>query len=239
MRHAPSAAPRARGVAAVARREEGIRIGAVPEQQLGHEHRFRRDLGQVEPREAEVEKQGPRLGADARRGERRIGVEHRRKPLALAGDDDGHGSRFAQRRLRGEQGHGLAPGFHVMACAADVMIGAGDGDEPREEFVVGAGRLRRGRTMHGGACSRQENVVAACWHPGAEVSIVPHHSRQDRPMLDWTSDLDRMDWAELSDGGDCSYICDIAVHPDHQGTELGRAFSARPGTAPGTTRRTA
>lgn len=89
-------------------------------------------------------------------------------------------------------------------------------------------------------------------------------------MLDWTTDLDRMDWAELSelyriaplgvkppehlarvfrhslyrwfvrdegrlvaagralaDGGDCAYICDIAVHPDHQGTGLGRAVTQR------------
>ena len=26
----------------------------------------------------------------------------------------------------------------------------------------------------------------------------------------------------LADGGDCSYICDIAVRPDHQGTGLGK-----------------
>ena len=26
----------------------------------------------------------------------------------------------------------------------------------------------------------------------------------------------------LADGVDCSYICDVAVHPDHQGTGLGR-----------------
>lgn len=25
----------------------------------------------------------------------------------------------------------------------------------------------------------------------------------------------------LSDGGDCSYICDVVIHPDHQGTGLG------------------
>lgn len=26
----------------------------------------------------------------------------------------------------------------------------------------------------------------------------------------------------LADGGDCSYLCDIAVHPSHQGTGLGK-----------------
>lgn len=26
----------------------------------------------------------------------------------------------------------------------------------------------------------------------------------------------------LADGGDCSYICDVAVHPSHQGTGLGK-----------------
>ena len=26
----------------------------------------------------------------------------------------------------------------------------------------------------------------------------------------------------LADGADCSYICDVAVHPDHQGQGLGR-----------------
>ena len=31
----------------------------------------------------------------------------------------------------------------------------------------------------------------------------------------------------LADGRDCSYICDIAVHPDHQGRGLGRAIVAR------------
>jgi ribosomal protein S18 acetylase RimI-like enzyme len=28
----------------------------------------------------------------------------------------------------------------------------------------------------------------------------------------------------LADGADCSYICDIAVHPSHQGTGLGKAI---------------
>ncbi|WP_096087789.1 GNAT family N-acetyltransferase [Agaribacterium haliotis] len=28
----------------------------------------------------------------------------------------------------------------------------------------------------------------------------------------------------LADGCDCSYICDVAVHPSHQGTGLGRAI---------------
>ncbi|MCG8405893.1 MAG: GNAT family N-acetyltransferase [Phycisphaerales bacterium] len=28
----------------------------------------------------------------------------------------------------------------------------------------------------------------------------------------------------LADGVDCSYICDIAVHPDHQGTGLGKSI---------------
>jgi ribosomal protein S18 acetylase RimI-like enzyme len=27
----------------------------------------------------------------------------------------------------------------------------------------------------------------------------------------------------LADGRDCSYICDVAVHPDHQGRGLGKA----------------
>lgn len=31
----------------------------------------------------------------------------------------------------------------------------------------------------------------------------------------------------LADGVDCSYICDVAVHPDHQGTGLGREVVAR------------
>ena len=30
----------------------------------------------------------------------------------------------------------------------------------------------------------------------------------------------------LADGADCSYICDIAVHPSHQGTGLGKAIVA-------------
>ena len=31
----------------------------------------------------------------------------------------------------------------------------------------------------------------------------------------------------LADGIDCSYICDLAVHPDHQGTGLGRGIVSR------------
>ena len=31
----------------------------------------------------------------------------------------------------------------------------------------------------------------------------------------------------LADGGDCSYICDIAVMPSHQGTGLGKQIVAR------------
>lgn len=31
----------------------------------------------------------------------------------------------------------------------------------------------------------------------------------------------------LSDGGDCSYICDVAVMPSHQGTGLGREMVSR------------
>jgi ribosomal protein S18 acetylase RimI-like enzyme len=31
----------------------------------------------------------------------------------------------------------------------------------------------------------------------------------------------------LADGVDCSYLCDIAVHPDHQGSGLGKAIIAR------------
>ena len=31
----------------------------------------------------------------------------------------------------------------------------------------------------------------------------------------------------LADGGDCSYICDIAVLPSHQGTGLGKQIVAR------------
>ena len=31
----------------------------------------------------------------------------------------------------------------------------------------------------------------------------------------------------VADGLDCSYICDVAVHPDHQGTGLGKAIVAQ------------
>lgn len=31
----------------------------------------------------------------------------------------------------------------------------------------------------------------------------------------------------LADGIDCSYICDLAVHPDHQGSGLGRGIVSR------------
>ena len=31
----------------------------------------------------------------------------------------------------------------------------------------------------------------------------------------------------LADGADCSYICDVAVLPSHQGTGLGREVVAR------------
>lgn len=31
----------------------------------------------------------------------------------------------------------------------------------------------------------------------------------------------------LADGLDCSYICDLAVHPDHQGAGLGRGIVSR------------
>lgn len=31
----------------------------------------------------------------------------------------------------------------------------------------------------------------------------------------------------LADGVDCSYICDVAVHPDFQGTGLGKAIISR------------
>lgn len=31
----------------------------------------------------------------------------------------------------------------------------------------------------------------------------------------------------LSDGGDCSYICDVAVLPEHQGSGLGREMVSR------------
>lgn len=31
----------------------------------------------------------------------------------------------------------------------------------------------------------------------------------------------------LADGRDCAYLCDIAVHPDHQGSGLGRAIITR------------
>ena len=31
----------------------------------------------------------------------------------------------------------------------------------------------------------------------------------------------------LADGGDCSYLCDIAVHPQFQGTGLGKAITNR------------
>lgn len=32
----------------------------------------------------------------------------------------------------------------------------------------------------------------------------------------------------LADGTDCSYICDIAVHPDYQGPRLGKGIVAKP-----------
>ena len=31
----------------------------------------------------------------------------------------------------------------------------------------------------------------------------------------------------LADGVDCSYLCDVAVHPDYQGRELGKAIISR------------
>src|SRR5262245_15973289 len=31
----------------------------------------------------------------------------------------------------------------------------------------------------------------------------------------------------LADGIDCAYLCDVAVHPDHQGRGLGKAIVAR------------
>jgi GNAT superfamily N-acetyltransferase len=31
----------------------------------------------------------------------------------------------------------------------------------------------------------------------------------------------------LADGADCCYLCDVAVHPDHQGRQLGRAIIQR------------
>ena len=31
----------------------------------------------------------------------------------------------------------------------------------------------------------------------------------------------------LADGVDCAYVCDLAVHPDHQGVGLGREIVAR------------
>jgi ribosomal protein S18 acetylase RimI-like enzyme len=31
----------------------------------------------------------------------------------------------------------------------------------------------------------------------------------------------------LADGIDCSYICDVAVHPDHQGTGLGKSIISK------------
>ena len=31
----------------------------------------------------------------------------------------------------------------------------------------------------------------------------------------------------VADGVDCSYICDIAIHPDHQGRGLGKEMMAR------------
>ncbi len=31
----------------------------------------------------------------------------------------------------------------------------------------------------------------------------------------------------VADGVDCAYLCDIAVHPDHQGTGLGKALIQR------------
>ncbi len=31
----------------------------------------------------------------------------------------------------------------------------------------------------------------------------------------------------LADGADCSYLCDVAVHPDHQGSGLGKAIIVR------------
>ncbi|HEY0199815.1 MAG TPA: GNAT family N-acetyltransferase [Rhodanobacter sp.] len=31
----------------------------------------------------------------------------------------------------------------------------------------------------------------------------------------------------LADGLDCSYLCDIAIHPDHQGSGLGKAIIAK------------
>lgn len=31
----------------------------------------------------------------------------------------------------------------------------------------------------------------------------------------------------VADGRDCAYICDVAVHPDHQGTGLGKAIVAK------------
>lgn len=31
----------------------------------------------------------------------------------------------------------------------------------------------------------------------------------------------------VADGVDCAYLCDIAVHPDHQGTGLGKEMIAR------------
>ena len=31
----------------------------------------------------------------------------------------------------------------------------------------------------------------------------------------------------LADGVDCSYICDVAVHPDHQGVGLGKAIISK------------
>jgi GNAT superfamily N-acetyltransferase len=41
----------------------------------------------------------------------------------------------------------------------------------------------------------------------------------------------------VADGIDCSYICDVAVHPDFQGKGIGTISSSCSGTCPPVTRR--
>jgi ribosomal protein S18 acetylase RimI-like enzyme len=61
--------------------------------------------------------------------------------------------------------------------------------------------------------------------PAADLAVVYSNSRYKCFVFDG----ERLVGAGrvLSDGLDCAYVCDVAVHPDHQGSGLGKAIVSR------------
>ncbi|TWO72157.1 GNAT family N-acetyltransferase [Caenimonas sedimenti] len=84
-----------------------------------------------------------------------------------------------------------------------------------------------------------DSLADVDWHELVELYRVAPLGTKQVPVLQTSFSNSRYRWfvrdegrlvgvgRALADGADCSYICDIAVHPSHQGTGLGKAIVAK------------